>query len=105
MERSFIKLRNTNKFCAKTDLFGVLFCLLVYWFCFGELCVLLFFFNKGKIHVFKDTGNDLIYIAGTSADRDHLLSGALFVCTFKPCYVFIETDTEYYFTSQNHRIN
>lgn len=75
--------------------------LVLFW---GVVCFVVFF-NKGKIHVFKDTGNDLIYIAGTSADRDHLLSGALFVCTFKPCYVFIETDTEYYFTSQNHRIN
>lgn len=53
MESSFIKLRNTNKFCAKTDLFGVLFCLLVYWFCFGELCVLLFFLIKEKFMYLK----------------------------------------------------
>lgn len=75
MESSFIKLRNTNKLCAKTDLFGV-------WF--GFVCGLFFFFfYKGKVHGFRDTGNYLICLSGTSADRDHLLPRALFVCTFK----------------------
>lgn len=74
MESSFIKLRNTNKLGMKTDFVGV-----YVWF-----CLLLFFFNEGKVHGFnKDTVNYFIYRTETSADRDHLLSRALFICTFK----------------------
>lgn len=84
VESSFIKLRNTNKLCAKTDFFGV----------YVSFCLLLFFLTKEKfVDLIKIQQITLftelkLQLTETIYFQEHYLYVHL---SIKPCYIFMET--------------